>query len=57
MQEACGSKTGQEEVQLFGLAESLDRGIAKADALFFGLGDQRDIGVGGEGDADAGPVN
>src|ERR1700723_660021 len=47
----------EQEVQLLRLAEPLDSRIAKADALFLGFGDQRDIGLGGKRHADAGPMN
>ncbi len=47
----------EHEVQLLRLAEPLDARIAEADALLFGLGNQRNVGLGGEGDADARSVN
>jgi hypothetical protein len=43
----------EEKIELFGFAEPFDTCIPKADALFFSLRNKRDIGVGGEGDADA----
>jgi hypothetical protein len=56
----CGdlvAKEGLEEkVEFSGFTEPFDTCIPKADALFFGLGDERDVGVGGERDADAGSV-
>lgn len=45
------------EVQLAGFAEAFDSRVAKSDALLFGFGDERDVGVGGERDAEAGAVN
>jgi hypothetical protein len=47
----------EQEVELAGVAESLDAGVAEADGFFLGLGDEGDVGVGVEGDADAGAVN
>ncbi len=47
----------EDEVQLSGLAEPFDPRIAKSDALFLGFWDERDVGVGGERDAEADSAN
>jgi len=47
----------EDEVQLAGFAEAFDSRIAKSDAFFFSFGDERDVGVGGERDAEAGAAD
>ena len=46
----------EEEVELAGVGEFFDAGVAEADGLAFGDGDEGDLGDGGEGDAEAGAV-
>lgn len=46
----------EEEVELGRLAEVLDAGVAEADGLALGVGDDGDVGFGVEGDAEAGSV-
>jgi len=57
----CGYLVAEErredEVELTGFAEALDSCVAKTDALLFGFGDERDVGVGGERDAEAGAAD
>lgn len=43
----------EEEIELAGLADMLDAGVAKADGFAFGVGNEGDLGGGSEREADA----
>ena len=44
----------EEEVELLGLGEVVDAGVAEADGFAFGVGEDGDVGFGVEADAEAG---
>jgi hypothetical protein len=49
-----GEEGNEEEVQLARVRQVIDAGIAEADGLALGIGEDGDIDVAGEGDADTG---
>ena len=55
--ELAGEEGFEEEVELAGVGEALDAGVAEAYGFALGLGDEGDVGLGVEGDADAGAVD
>jgi pectinesterase len=54
--EFAAQERDEEEVELFGFGEVLDAGVAEANAFALGVGDDGDVGLGVEADAEAGAV-
>ena len=52
-----GEEGDEQEVKLAIVGEVLDAGVAEADGLALGFGDEGDIGIGSHGDSDAGPAD
>ena len=51
--ELAGEEGDEEEVELGGVGEVVDAGVAEADGLALGVGEDGDVDVAGEGDSDA----